>query len=156
MDSDRREQIRLTLRRLAESQAAMIEFLQQAQKLVEEEFLLDPVEYFRRTTSSSPLRGNTTHLQVEPTLLSVSYRGKTCFLGNSYSFHLLHHLAQKTNRYVSRQELFDAVWEGDRSEEALRSTVKVLRKRLREAGLAELADAIDGSTKGHYVLKLTS
>lgn len=156
MDSDRREQIRITLRRLAESQAVMVEFLQQALKLVEEEFLLDPVTYFRRTTSGTAASGTAGPLQIEPTLLSVSYRGKTCFLGNNYPFHLLHHLAQKQNTYVSREELFDVVWEGERSEEALRSTVKVLRKRLREAGLAELANAIDGSAKGHYVLKLTS
>jgi hypothetical protein len=32
--------------------------------------------------------------------------------------------------------------------------VKVLRRRLREAGMGELADAIDGTVPGRYALKL--
>lgn len=153
MDSDRREQIRLTLQRMAETQAAMVDTLVQAQKLIEEEFLLDPVTYFQRTKAKTEARSK---LQIEPRLLSVTFRGKTCFLGNNYPFHVLRHLAQKQNTYVTRQELFDAIWGGERSEEALRSTVKVLRKQLREAGLADLAKAIDGTEKGHYALKLSS
>jgi DNA-binding winged helix-turn-helix (wHTH) protein len=67
---------------------------------------------------------------------------------------VLLHLAHKRNRFVSHEELFEAVWHGFRSDAALRSTMKLLRKKLRDVGLTQLANAIDGSSYGHYILKL--
>lgn len=156
MDSHRREQIRHTLRNLAASQAATAELMEQALNLLNEEFSLDPFTYFHRETSplAAPIR--TPQFQIDPRLLSVTFHGKTCFLGNTYPFRFLLYLAHKRNTYVTHQELFETVWEGIRSEEALRSTVKMLRKKLREVGLTHLANAIDGSAYGHYVLNLAT
>ncbi len=154
MDSHRREEIRNELRRLAESQAEQVNSLERMLTLVNEEFSLDPFTYFRRTTSPPTGAITTAHFRIDPTLLSVTFRGKTCFLGNSYPFKVLLHLAHNRNTYVTHEAIFEAVWDGVRSDEALRSTVKMLRKKLREFGLPQLAKAIDGSAYGHYALKL--
>jgi DNA-binding response OmpR family regulator len=135
MDSDRCEQIRRSLRMLAESHAATVDFFQQALQLIDEEFSLDPATYFRRTTSRSAKGVATSQLQIDPTHLSVTFRGKTCFLGNTYPFHVLLHLAHKRNTFVSHQELFEAVWHGIRSDAALRSTIKLLRRPGHRAGV---------------------
>jgi len=50
--------------------------------------------------------------------------------------------------------LLDDVWEGPRTDSAIHSAVKVLRKKLREADMEDLTHAIDGSVYGHYGLRL--
>jgi DNA-binding response OmpR family regulator len=87
-------------------------------------------------------------------MLSVNFEGKACFLGNTYPFKLIACLARRPNTYVTHEVLLSEVWEGIRCNATVRSAVKVLRKKLRQAGMAALADAIDGSTSGHYALKL--
>jgi DNA-binding response OmpR family regulator len=86
--------------------------------------------------------------------LSVTFHGKTCFLSNTIPFKFLCHLARRPNTYISHEELLSEVWQGYRSDAAVRSVVKTLRAKLRQAGLAALAEAIDGSAAGHYSLKL--
>ncbi len=63
-------------------------------------------------------------------------------------------LAETPEQYVSHEQLLDDVWDGHGSDDALRSVVKHLRRRLREAGLGDLADAINGLTPGHFSLRL--
>ena len=88
-------------------------------------------------------------------LRRLSLGGRTCFLGNSLHFRLLGRLAQRPNSYFSYEDLFARVWDGGvRSDDAVRSVVKRLRRALRRAGLGDLAKAIDGSVPGHYALKL--
>ena len=127
---------------------------EQTLTLLCEELALDP---FTLIQKSAPPHGNTpeqTHPVIDPALLSVTFKGKTCFLGNTLPFRLLTHLAQRPNRYVTHEDLASDVWQRIVSDAAVRGGVKNLRNTLRKAGLQELADAIDGSAYGHYVLKL--
>jgi hypothetical protein len=53
-----------------------------------------------------------------------------------------------------RVDLLEDVWGGERQAATIRGVVKRLRERLRENGMQQLADAIDGSVRGHYGLML--
>jgi hypothetical protein len=154
MTPDRREQIRRSLACLAESHAATMNLLEQTLTLLCEELSLDPLTYFR-TQSSSP--GGYPGLAVDPGELVINFAGKKCFLGGRLPFRFLARLAQRPNRYFTYEELLADVWDGCcRSDASVRSVVKVLRRKLREAGMGELADAIDGTVPGRYALKLES
>ena len=85
---------------------------------------------------------------------SVCWRGKTCFLGNNLPFRLFERLVRWPNRFFSHDELLNEVWQGCRSPDAVRSVVKVLRRKLREAGMEELASAINGTVRNHLALTL--
>jgi DNA-binding response OmpR family regulator len=153
MDAERREQLKRTLRNLARAHAATIELMEQALALVSEELALDPHVYFHtRTVEKAQRSSNALHVNYE--LLSVDFRGRSCFLGNTLPFRLFARLAQRPNAYLTYEELFAEVWQCDRSDAAVRSAVKRLRSAFRRAGMAELADAIDGSVPGHYAFKL--
>jgi DNA-binding response OmpR family regulator len=153
--SDRRQQIARALRSLAESQAATMELLNRTTSLLYEEFALAPLKYFQR--QALPRRTDSAGngaIRVEKTLLSVTYRGKTCFLGNTLLFKLFSYLASRPNIYFSYDDLRAQVWQHRIvSDSAVRTVVKNLRKALRRAGLDALADAIDGSASRHYALK---
>jgi hypothetical protein len=152
MTPDRREQIRRSLACLAESYTATMSLLEQTLALLCEELSLDPLTYFR-TQPASP--GGYPGLVVDPKTLVVNFDGRTCFLGNTLPFRFLARLAQRPNRYFSYEELLADVWDGcRRSDASVRSVVKVLRRRLREAGMGQLAHAIDGTVPGRYALKL--
>ena len=86
---------------------------------------------------------------------SVRHEGRICFLGNTLPFRLLARLLRRPNNYVSHQILLDEIWDGIRSPEAVRSVVKTLRSKLRDAGLVTLSNSIDGKTRGHYAVFLT-
>lgn len=86
---------------------------------------------------------------------SVRHEGRICFLGNTLPFRLLARLLRRPNSYFSHQILLDEIWEGIRSPEAVRSVVKTLRSKLRDAGLVTLSNSIDGKTRGHYAVFLT-
>src|SRR5260370_15742655 len=154
METHRREQIQRSLRSLAKSHAAQMALLEEMLDLVGEEYSLDPSSYFQRTPLSRSLQGNKLSLLVDRGLFSITLQGKACFLGNTFPFKFLSHLAQRPNRYVSYEDLLTDVWQGTRSDSAIRSVVKTLRTKLRQSGLADLASAIDGSVFGHYALKL--
>ncbi len=85
--------------------------------------------------------------------LSIVWRGKSCFLGNTLLFRLFERLAKSPNRYVSHADLLDDVWGADRHASTIRGVAKRLRDRLREQGMGTVADAIDGSVTGYYGLK---
>ena len=85
---------------------------------------------------------------------SVRWQSKTCYLGNSLPFRFLERLAYRPNQLIHHDRLLDEVWECQRSKEAVRSVVKVLRQKLSHAGMEDLADAIDGTTSRHYGLML--
>lgn len=94
------------------------------------------------------------HLVIHVASLSVSWHGKRCFLGNTLVFRLFVRLAKTPNQFVSHQQLLDDVWQGRRVRTTIRGVVKRLRDTLSAAGMQDLAKAIDGSTRGHYRLKL--
>jgi DNA-binding response OmpR family regulator len=93
-------------------------------------------------------------LLVDPATLSVNFCDRTCFLGNTLGFKVLLYLAQHPDAYVTYESLLSEVWQARRSDAAVRSVVKNLRGRLRQAGLGDLAALIDGTAAGHYGLKL--
>lgn len=94
---------------------------------------------------------------IDEDTFSVRWADRTCCLGNTVSFRLLARLARRPNQFVAYEVLFKDVWDdGYTSPEAVRSAVKVLRRKLAAAGMQDLADAIDGSTSRHYALKLAA
>lgn len=92
---------------------------------------------------------------ADRTTLSVVFQGKTCFLGNTLLFRFFETISRRPNRYFSHAELLDEVWGGPRSDATIRNVAKRLRDKLKSAGLTELAEVIDGSTTGYYVLLLS-
>ncbi|MCB9858465.1 MAG: helix-turn-helix domain-containing protein [Phycisphaerales bacterium] len=94
------------------------------------------------------------HPIVEDETLSVIWGERRCYLGKSLGFRFLAHLASRPNQYVTYDSLFDGVWGGRRSNGAIRSVVRDLRRKLRRAGMSDLADAIDGSNHQCYGLIL--
>ena len=82
------------------------------------------------------------------------WRGKTCHLGDTMAFRVLERLARRPNVFVSCKTLLNEFREPLTSFDAVRSAVKVLRRKLRDAGMEDLAEAIDGSTARHYGLRL--
>jgi hypothetical protein len=155
METDRRESIRLSLRSLAEAHSATLVVLTRTYELLCRELALDPLDYFehRRAEPSPPAPAACP--VIDRSRFTVSFRGRTCCLGNTIPFRFLARLAGRPNRYASHEDLIEDVWGGECSDDALRSVVKNLRRRLRGAGLGEVADAIDGSQPGHYALRLT-
>lgn len=91
---------------------------------------------------------------VDRTTFAVHWGGKTCYLGNTLPFRFLERLARRPNQLVPCDQLLDDVWRCCRSREAIRSVVKVLRQKLSQAGMEDLAEAIDGTTARHYGLIL--
>jgi len=91
---------------------------------------------------------------VSPTAKTVTWRGRSCKLGNTMLFRLMERLNKRPNSYISYSQLINDVWRGDcRSDETIRSTVRLLKKRLKAARMGMLAKAIR-SDKQHYYLDL--
>src|SRR5262245_41985949 len=116
MDTRRRDQIARSLCRLTEIYVATMQLLC-------DEFALDPLPYLQgqplQATRSSPRS-----LVVDRSLLSVIFRGKQCFLGNTLPFKFFSLLAQRPNTYFTYDDLLAEVWQGDkRSDGAIRSVV---------------------------------
>lgn len=155
MKIDRRASIQRSLRTLVETFAAQMELLERTYGLLSQELSLDPIEFFERSTTTLRL-DRRQQFVVDQSRLTITFRGKSCFLGNTLPFRFLAMLAERPNTYIPHEDLLTDIWEGYRSDAAIRSVVKVLRRKLRKSGLAELADAIDGSTSGHYSLKLSA
>ena len=92
---------------------------------------------------------------VDRTAFSITWSTRTCYLGNTLPFKLFERLARRPNQFFSYSQLFQDVWDGEeRSNEAVRSVVKVLKKKLADAGMDGLAAAINGTNPGYYGLTL--
>ncbi len=85
---------------------------------------------------------------------SVHWAGRTCRLGNTKPFKVLQRLARRPNQLIHRDSLLEEIWDQHTSYDAVRSAVKILRRKLDAAGMEELADAISGKTTHHYSLML--
>jgi len=156
MNASKRTLIKHTLRNLAESQAKTIELMEQTLTLLGEELAIDAISFWKSRTAviTSPQSGD--FLMIDHNRLQVVFRGRSCVLGNTLPFKLLARLARRPNTYVTYDELLSEVWEGVRSEAAVRSVVKRLRQALRREGMADLAEAIDGTEAGRYCLRVDS
>ena len=91
---------------------------------------------------------------IDGATFCVHWDGRTCRLGNTLAFRLLERLARRPNQLVHCDVLLHELWDRYTSRDAVRSTVKVLRRKLITAGMESLALAIDGSTTRHYGLML--
>ncbi|OQZ07330.1 MAG: hypothetical protein B6D36_00425 [Planctomycetes bacterium UTPLA1] len=91
---------------------------------------------------------------VDQSTLSLSWAGKSCHLGCGILFRLADRLARRPNQYITTDQLLRDVWDGGlRSPDTIRSAVRHLRERLCDAGMQELAAAIQGHG-GRYGLIL--
>jgi len=90
---------------------------------------------------------------IDPVTFTLWFGGRSCFIGNSLPYRFFCRLAQRPNTYVSHEVLLDDVWDGIRSNAAIRSVVKILRAKLRAHDMGALAAAIE-SVPGHYSLRL--
>ncbi|QDV25891.1 winged helix-turn-helix domain-containing protein [Aureliella helgolandensis] len=88
--------------------------------------------------------------RIDQQMLCVYHDGKCCFLGNTLPFKILARLMRTPGIYVPHNVLLKELWEGVRSDSAIRSVIKTLRIKLRKAGLNAVADRIDGSVRCHY------
>jgi DNA-binding response OmpR family regulator len=122
--------------------------------LLTEELALDPVDFWRTRSTPQEEPSDSDRPTVDYGLLSVVFKGRTCFLGNTLAFRLFARLVRTPNVFVAYDDLLTDVWGSIRTDCAIRSVVKRLRARLRKAGMGGLADAIDGSETGRYALRL--
>jgi DNA-binding response OmpR family regulator len=156
MNPSKRALIRRTLCNLAESHAATIALMEQTLALLSDELAIDAVTFWKsRMATVSPSQTGK-HLFIDHDRLQIAFHGRTCVLGNTLPFKFLVRLARRPNTYITHDELLSDVWEGVRSESAIRSVVKRLRQTLRRQGLSELAAAIDGTSSRRYCLRLES
>lgn len=155
MNQHNRNELCDSLRRLAESNRLTLKLLERTFELLREELALDPLSFWELHKAPLERTQWPFGLNIDAAMLTVSFHGRSCFLGNTLGFKLLSRLAQRPNVYVSRDDLLRDVWDGAiRSNSAVRGAVKELRIKLRTAGLEDLAQAIDGSVRGRYALKL--
>lgn len=99
-------------------------------------------------------RGRTDFPVLDDHTFTVHWGAYSCCLGCTLAFRLLRRLARRPNFYVSCDQLRDDVWHtAGCADSTIRSEVRHLRHRLREAHMEQLADAIR-SHKRHYVLLL--
>lgn len=118
---------------------------------------LFPVQSSERASAQPcPASGNgSSHPPIADTdTFCARWCGKTCHLGDTMAFRVLKRLAHRPNVFVSCTSLLEDLWQPHTSFDAVRSAVKVLRRKLRDAGMEDMADAIDGSTARHYRLRL--
>lgn len=154
MNPEKQERIRQTLKSLAEAQAATITLMEEALAMMTEELSLDPITFWKSRGSPTLIAPPTKTTLFDIEMLTITFQGKACFLGNTLPFRFFVRLARRPNTYVTYEDLLSDVWDGVRTDEAIRSVVKTLRSKLREAHMGTLAAAIDGSVPGHYGLKL--
>jgi DNA-binding response OmpR family regulator len=91
---------------------------------------------------------------IDSAAMTVTWRGRSCKLGNTVLFRLMERLARRSCWQLSYSRLINEVWDGQcRSDETVRSTVRHLKSRLKRAGMGGLAKAIH-SNKRHCYLEL--
>jgi hypothetical protein len=156
MTSTTREQIQRTLYDLAIAHATTIKLMEHTLELLGEELALDAKTFWRTRVTLADDGRPTSNPIVDNGSLEAIYQGKRCFLGNTVLYRLIECLSRKPNKYFTYDELFQGVWGGGvRSDSTVRTAIKRLRTALREAGMDELAEAIDGSSPGRYSLRVT-
>lgn len=119
---------------------------------------LDPTEappgsaLMRRPVSHGPRPPDRPH--VDHSTLTLFWQGRSCQLGYTKLFKLADRLSRRPNQFVTFDQLLRDVWNGDlRSPDTIRSAVRNLRQRLIDAGMGQLAAAIQGRA-GRYGLIL--
>ena len=148
----RKEQITRSLRQLTEIYRSNLTEYEQTIATLSALLDLEAPPIFSRIVSFEQAGSN---LLADPTTFCAIYRTRRCYLGNTLVFGLFRLLVSRLNRYVSYSELLTEVWkQEEKSPEAIRTVVQLLRKKLRAAEMSEVANAIDGRNHGHYGLML--
>src|SRR5262245_13134369 len=83
MQTQRRDQIQRSLRTLAESSRATMELMEQTLVMLCEELALDPLTYFQARPGPRPVPAGPSGFMIDRSVLSVHFRGRVCFLGNT-------------------------------------------------------------------------
>lgn len=145
-----------TLRMLAEHAVAIRQLIDSSAALYRELGLKDPATPATSSPGSIgvPQDASGDLPIVDRDRFSVLWRKRSCRLGNTLPFRFFESLLRRRGRCCSHEDLLDEVWEGVRAGSTVRHVVKRLRDRLTSAGMEGLARAIDGSERGHYVLRL--
>ena len=155
--SDQDRHLLEKLSQLAAAQASAAALAQEIIVSVGERLGLDLGEIapVAATSASSPNGGTSARRSmIDPATFSVHWDGKICVLGNTLPFRLLERLGRRPNQFIHCDQLLDDVWQGLRSREAIRSVVKVLKQKLVQAGMDDLAASINGNQPHHYGLIL--
>jgi len=90
------------------------------------------------------LEAGVAHIRVDSAMCAIEWDGRRCVLGPSLQFRLLHRMAQHPGRYFKYDLLIREVWGRTCDDTTVRTAVARLRRMLRDAGMADLADAIRG------------
>lgn len=117
------------------------------------ELALEVLAALKLRGPSSPSLTPLTRGLVDESRFAICWNGAECHLGQTIPYRLFRRLAASPNCYLSHEQLLDDVWGGRRSDAAVRSAVRDLRRKLRGADMADLACAVDTQT-GHYGLRL--
>ena len=154
--SDRDRQLLEKLSQLAATQASAAALAQEIIVRVGERLGLDLREIAPLAAASRASSPNgdisARRPMIDVATFSVHWDGKTCVLGNTLPFRLLERLGRRPNQFIHCDQLLDEVWQGLRSREAIRSVVKVLKQKLVQAGMDDLAASINGNQPYHYGL----
>lgn len=156
-DRTRKNQIAQSLRRLVKVHVSAAHELENTLTVLSSEIELDDAICLLRMVTPPAIatrRARVDEPYADPALLSIVSQGRQCFLGNTLPFHFFERLRERPNQYLKREQLLREVWHGQRSAEAVRSVVLVLRQKLNSAGMQDVASSIDGSSPGHYRLIL--
>jgi DNA-binding response OmpR family regulator len=156
MSKDRRKQaIAESLKLLASTHVQAMRQLEATLTVLSQELDLQETSWLESLLAPATARTPPSAQPIaDRTTLSVVYQGKTCFLGNTLLFRFFEVLSRRPNRLFSHAELLDEVWGGLRTDASIRHVAKRLRDRLAAVGLRDLAEAVNGSTPGYYVLRL--
>ena len=94
---------------------------------------------------------------VDRSTFSVSWRRARCVLGPTFSFTFLEVIARRPNRFLTYDQLIEAVWDGQiRSDATVRTVARDLRRQLVAAGMHDLAAAVQGRMKTYGLILDTS
>lgn len=153
MDADKAQRLNALAGQLAEALMTAAICAQEIQAAARTE--IDEAELGQRPAGLVPRPPNSVERPLlDESTLSVTWKGKALYLGNTLAFRLLERLARCPNQYVTHLDLLRDVWDDELTATAtIRSLVRQLRRKLRGAGWADLAAAIRGHN-GHYVLSL--
>ena len=90
---------------------------------------------------------------ADPNTFTVHWHGHFCRLGNNKRFAVMAALAAKRPGWsLTYRELSQCVWvDGGVENGTIQSTVYQLKRELRTAGMASLADAITGEKEGYFL-----
>lgn len=151
MQIDRKQTLRETLAALASNHAIVVQQLELAIRLLDEEIS----NHVDVTVSQTPrLTPRNKNPMVDRDTFCVQWRGGVCFLGNTLLFRFFERISRSPNNYISYRALLDDVWRGPRDDSSIRGVAKRLRDRLAAQGMAELSASVDGTNPGHYGLML--